>query len=109
MAVPTHTTDFPTLKSEIISLATALYGTYSTTPSPAFDLLSYTTPTSPSPDETENSTISVALIVYTGPASAPFTAWEMLSYVEDQASLRAGAEKILEDLRKGVGDVIRKF
>jgi hypothetical protein len=112
---------FAALKSQIISLATALYGTRSASPATVFDVLSFTTlPTFTSPNtppsstydangflETESdSTLGVALIQYTGPPSSPCTEWEMLSYVDDQTSMVAGAERLLEDLGKGVGGLV---
>jgi hypothetical protein len=110
---------FSILKSQIISLATALYGTRSKSPSTVFDVLSFTTPVNPnegasSPTSTygatgiliETSTLSVTLIQYTGPSSSPFTEWEMLSYVDEQTSMIAGAERLLEDLGKGLGRVV---
>jgi hypothetical protein len=110
---------FSTLKAQIISLATALYGTRLASPSTVFDVLSFPTPHNPNDrdDEAapvydangmliETPTLSVALIQYTDPPSSPFTAWEMLSYVDDQTSMIAGAEKLTEDLRKGLGRVI---
>jgi hypothetical protein len=111
---------FSTLKCQIISLATALYGTRSTSPSSFFDVLSFTTPTNDSDSHSETSTstynangilfeeptLTIALTTYTGPASSPFTAWEMLSYVDDQTSIIGGAEKLLEDLEKGIGGLV---
>jgi hypothetical protein len=112
---------FAALKGQIISLATALYGTRSASPATVFDALSFTTPPTSTPSNTPPSstydangflepdatpTLSVALIQYTGPPSSPFTEWVMLSYVDDQTSMVAGAERLLEDLGKGVGGLV---
>lgn len=48
----------------------------------------------------------VALILYTGPAACPSLSWDVLSYVDDQGTAVAGAEKLLEDLEKGIGRVM---
>ena len=90
---------FAALKSRITSLATALYGTRASTPSAAFDLLSYTA---------ANGTYGVALLLYTGPDNAPATRYEFLSYVEGQVSAVAGAEKLLRDMEEGMGGVVGK-
>jgi hypothetical protein len=112
---------FAALKGHIISLATALYGTHSASPSTVFDVLSFTTPTtSRSPNTRPSSTydangfleieceptLSVAVIQYTGSPCSPCIEWEMLSYVDDQISMMAGAERLLEDLGKGVGGLV---
>ncbi|KAF2827677.1 hypothetical protein CC86DRAFT_405786 [Ophiobolus disseminans] len=92
---------FDTLKSRIISLATALYGTRSPHASSSFDLLSYTTD--------DNVTHGVALILYTGPSTSPATSYEFLSYVDGQSSTIAGAERLLEDMEEGMGGVIGRL
>jgi hypothetical protein len=100
---------FTVLKSQIISLAAALYGTTST-PSGTFDVLPFSTPrTTPNGTRLNSSlTHGAALIYYTGPTSAPYVSWEMISYADNQASVNAGAQQLLEDMQSGVGDVISK-
>jgi hypothetical protein len=100
---------FTTLKSQIISLATALYGTTST-PSQAFDVLPFSQPRlTPNGTPLKSSlTHGAALIYYTGPASSPHVSWEMISYADSQSSVQAGAQRLLEDMQRGVGDVISK-
>ena len=109
---------FSALKAQIIGLATALYGTRSTCPPIVFDVLSFVTPGDGASAPTssmynangilvaEEPKLSVSLIQYTGPPTSPFIAWEMLSYVDDQNSRVCGAEKLLEDLGKGVGGLV---
>ena len=99
---------FDSLKSQIISLATALYGT-TTTPTTTFDVLPFSTPrTTPNGTPLNQHTHGAALIYYTGPAVSPYTSWEMLSYADAQPSVNAGAQQLLNDMQKGVGDVIGK-
>ncbi|KAF1946566.1 hypothetical protein EJ02DRAFT_508466 [Clathrospora elynae] len=97
---------FDALKSQITGLATALYG--STAPVRAtasnYDVLSFTTPDHDAGDE--DPILSIVLIYYSGPESSPFTAWKMLSYVDDQTSAIAGAEQLLADMRKAMGGVV---
>lgn len=100
---------FDALKSRILGLATALYGTTST-PAQSFDVLPFSTPRrTPNGTELNSYTHGAALIYYTGPASSPYVSWEMLSYVDDQPSVNAGAQRLLDDMQKGVGDVIGRF
>lgn len=97
---------FNSLKSQIISLATALYGTR-TTPGATFDVLAFSTPRrTPNGTALNQHTHGAALIYYTGPASAPYTSWEMLSYADNQHTVNAGAQQLLDDMQRGVGDVI---
>ncbi|KAH6637619.1 hypothetical protein C7974DRAFT_450589 [Boeremia exigua] len=97
---------FDALKARIISLATALYGT-TTTPQCTFDVLPFSAPRrTPGGTALNAYTHGAALIYYTGPASAPYVSWEMLSYVDGQATVNAGAQQLLDDMQKGVGDVI---
>jgi hypothetical protein len=107
MSSPAQT--FTTLKSQIISLATALYGTTST-PDRAFDVLPFSTPRlTPNGTPLKSSlTHGAALIYYTGPSSSPYVSWEMISYADNQSSVNAGAQQLLEDMQRGVGDVISK-
>jgi hypothetical protein len=84
-------------------LATALYGTHASSSSTAFDVLSFTTPT-----DDASRTHGVALIFYTGPPSAPFQSWDMISYIDAATSALTGAEKLLEDMQAGMGGVIGK-
>jgi hypothetical protein len=115
---------FSTLKAQIIGLATALYGTRSICPPTVFDVLSFATPNNTgdgtsacnssmydandilTADDEAEPKLSVSLIQYTGPPTSPFIAWEMLSYVDNQTSRVGGAEKLLEDLGKGVGGLV---
>lgn len=100
---------FNSLKSQIISLATALYGT-TTSPSATFDVLPFSSPRrTPGGTALNQYTHGAALIYYTGPASAPYTSWEMLSYTDSQHSVNAGAQQLLDDMQKGIGDVIGKL
>ncbi|OSS46458.1 hypothetical protein B5807_08517 [Epicoccum nigrum] len=97
---------FNSLKSQIISLATALYGS-TTTPSTTFDVLPFSTPRrTPNGTTLNQYTHGAALIYYTGPEHALHTSWEMLSYVDNQMSVNAGAQQLLDDMQRGVGDVI---
>ncbi|KAF1839607.1 hypothetical protein BDW02DRAFT_643646 [Decorospora gaudefroyi] len=107
---------FPSLKAQIIPLATALYGTKtSLPPASLFEVIPFTRrpSTSALASRTETGTgtppptiIGVALIAYTGPACSPFTSWELLSYVDEERSFVAGARRLLEELRGGVGGLI---
>jgi hypothetical protein len=115
---------FSALKAQIIGLATALYGTRSTCPPTVFDVLSFATPnhtgdgaSAPTSsmydangiliaDDEAEPKLGVSLIQYTGPPTSPFIAWEMVSYVDDETSRVGGAEKLLEDLGKGVGGLV---
>ncbi|KAF3047384.1 hypothetical protein E8E12_001271 [Didymella heteroderae] len=104
-SVPLSTAQtFNTIKSQIISLATALYGTTST-PDRTFDVLPFSTPRlTPNGTPLKSSlTHGAALIYYTGPASSPHVSWEMISYADNQASVNAGAQQLLEDMQRGVG------
>lgn len=97
---------FNSLKSQIISLATALYGS-TTTPSTTFDVLPFSTPRmTPNGTALNQYTHGAALIYYTGPEHALHTSWEMLSYVDNQMSVNASAQQLLDDMQRGVGDVI---
>ena len=120
---------FSTLKAQIIGLAVPLYGTRSEDASKVYDVVTYsmttnnggssndsrstfnTASTSSSNDGEEKAmpTHGVALILYTGPPSSPFTSWTLISHVEDQPDIITGANCLLEDLRKGMGGVISKF
>ena len=100
---------FESLKSQIISLATALYGT-TTAPTTTFDVLPFSTPRrTPNGTPLNQLTHGAALVYYTGPASSPYTSWEMLSYADAQPSVNAGAQQLLADMQKGVGDVIGTY
>ena len=119
---------FTAIKTQIISLATPLYGTRSEDASKVYDVVTYsmttnnggssndsrstfnTASTSSNNDSEEKimSTYGVALILYTGPSSSPFTSWTLISHVEDQPDIITGANCLLEDLRKGMGGVISK-
>jgi hypothetical protein len=87
------------MRSHLVALALALYGTQSSTPS-TFNVFTYT-----------NSAggYGVALILYTGATMSPYTSWEMLSYVANQPSPVAGAETLLEDLQNGMGGVMGRL
>ena len=121
-----ETTLFTALKAQIISLATPLYGTYAADAGEVYDVLAYTVPSSSagkastairddnkahsSQMEKEKSRPSygVALILYTGPANSPFTSWEMISCVHDQASEIEAAEVLLRELKGVMGGVVGK-
>ena len=97
---------FSALKAQIIALATALYGT-TTTPNATFDVLPFSTPrTTPNGTALNSYTHGAALIYYTGPSDSPYVSWEMLSYADNQMSVNASAQQLLDDMQKGVGDVI---
>lgn len=97
---------FSSLKSQIISLATALYGTR-TSPGATFDVLPFSTPRrTPNGTALNQYTHGAALIYYTGPANALHTSWEMLSYADNQPSVNSGAQQLLDDMQRGIGDVI---
>ncbi|KAI4927506.1 hypothetical protein J4E85_006017 [Alternaria conjuncta] len=120
---------FTAIKTQIISLATPLYGTRSEDASKVYDVVTYsmttnnggssndsrstfnTASTSSSNDGEEKAmpTHGVALILYTGPPSSPFTSWTLISHVEDQPDIITGANCLLEDLRKGMGGVISNW
>ena len=120
---------FTAIKTQIISLATPLYGTRSEEASKVYDVVTYsmttndggssndsrstfnTASTSSNNDAEEKAmpTYGVALILYTGPASSPLTSWTLISHVEDQPDIITGANCLLEDLKKGMGGVISKF
>ncbi|KAI4697795.1 uncharacterized protein J4E84_000928 [Alternaria hordeiaustralica] len=120
---------FSTLKAQIIGLAVPLYGTRSEDASKVYDVVTYsmttnnggssndsrstfnTASTSSSNDGEEKAmpTHGVALILYTGPPSSPFTSWTLISHVEDQPDIITGANCLLEDLRKGMGGVISNW
>ncbi|KAI4655765.1 hypothetical protein J4E93_000480 [Alternaria ventricosa] len=117
---------FTAIKTQIISLATPLYGTRSEDALKVYDVVTYsittnnggssndsrstfnTASTSSSDDAEEKamSTYGVALILYTGSSSSPFTSWTLISHVEDQPNIITGVNCLLEDLRKGMGGVI---
>ena len=120
---------FTAIKTQIISLATPLYGTRSEDASKVYDVVTYsmttnsdgssndsrstfnTASTSSNNDDEEEimSTYGVALILYTGASNSPFTSWTLISHVEDQPDIITGANCLLEDLRKGMSGVISKF
>ncbi|KAF1928866.1 uncharacterized protein M421DRAFT_4701 [Didymella exigua CBS 183.55] len=96
---------FAALKAQIISLATALYGTNAPSEA-AFAVLPFNTTTVLDLPASSPNRHAVALIYYTGPPAAPYSAWEMLSYADDQPSYVAGAQRLLDDMEKGLGEVI---
>ncbi|KAF2641448.1 hypothetical protein P280DRAFT_373375, partial [Massarina eburnea CBS 473.64] len=93
---------FASLKAQILSIATALYGTTSTTPQTAFDIITYSTP-SPSPSPS----YGIALITYPNPTS--FTTWEILSQTTNHRTINAGVSALLDDLRAGMGAVMAEL
>ncbi|ORX94467.1 hypothetical protein BCR34DRAFT_620143 [Clohesyomyces aquaticus] len=113
---------FAQLKQQIITLATALYGTH-TLPS-SFDVLTHisSSPASPSssshlnPNPNPNPNFGVALITYLptetplhGPgqkANAGYTSWELISKTSGHESVNMGMEALLGDLRVAVGGVM---
>jgi hypothetical protein len=124
VSFPSTSHSIPTTYS--IGIAAALYGAYATNPSTAFDVVTYTTtapytaaattasthaPATPSTstsfstsEEQATTTYAIALITYTSAESC--TAWELLSHIENQESPVIAAEKMLEDLRVGMGGVM---
>ncbi|KAI4930500.1 uncharacterized protein J4E92_004332 [Alternaria infectoria] len=120
---------FTAIKTQIISLATPLYGTRSEDASKVYDVVTYSmisndggssndsrstfnTASNSSDNDGEERrgpTYGVALILYTGPSSSPFTSWTLISHVEDQPDIITGANCLLEDLRKGMGGVISNW
>jgi len=131
----THATElleqqlFTAIKTQIISLATPLYGTRSEDASKVYDVVTYSmttnnvgssndsrstfnTASNSSDNDGEERTwptYGVALILYTGPSSSPFISWTLISHVEDQPDIITGANCLLEDLRRGMGGVISEF
>ncbi|RYN41812.1 hypothetical protein AA0112_g1738 [Alternaria arborescens] len=49
---------------------------------------------------------SVAIILYTGPPASPFTSWTLIRHVENQPDMITGANRLLADLRRGMGGVV---
>jgi hypothetical protein len=109
-------------------IATALYGTNSPTPSTAFDIITYTTtPTSPTISTSSRShwdshsqantntntptplpcSYGIALITY--PNFGSCATWELLSHIQNQSSVNAGMERLLADLRVGMGGVMGMY
>jgi hypothetical protein len=105
---------FSTLKTQIISLATPLYGTRAEDASKVYDVVSYCVPndidnandSNPGIEEETTPNHGVAIILYTGPSTSPFTSWTLISHVENQPDIITGANRLLQDLRKGMGGVI---
>ncbi|KAF2121813.1 hypothetical protein BDV96DRAFT_639898 [Lophiotrema nucula] len=91
------------LKEQIISIATALYGTKSSTPATAFDIIPYILPT-PSTDPPTPPISGVALIAYTSPTS--FSQWEIIARAEGQRDILSATEALLNDLRIGMGNAM---
>jgi hypothetical protein len=98
---------FSALKAQITSLATPLYGTRSEDASKVYDVVPYSMPNdNDSQDQTPS--YGVAILLYTGPSTSPFTSWTLISHVENQPDIIAGANRLLQDLRKGMGGVVGK-
>ena len=99
---------FSALKSQITSLSTPLYGTRSEDASKVYDVVSYSRPYDNDNVEEQPSQLSfgVAIILYTGPPASPFTSWTLISHMENQTDIITGANRLLADLRRGMGGVI---
>lgn len=99
---------FTTLKTQIVGLATPLYGTRSEDASKVYDVITYSmdlgdgnnnndsggtfnTASTNSDEDKARSTYGVALVLYTGPSSSPFTSWTLTSHVENQLDIITGA------------------
>ncbi|CAN9101222.1 unnamed protein product [Alternaria alternata] len=99
---------FSALKSQITSLSTPLHGTRSEDASKVYDVVSYSMPYDNDNVEEQPSQLSfgVAIILYTGPPASPFTSWTLISHVENQPDIITGANRLLANLRRGMGGVI---
>ena len=121
---PSPTSDDPALfahlKSQILSIAMALYGTSHPNPSLAFDILTYTTPLPSSMyillsgrRSIPPTLYGVALITYPSPTGGTAgeegrrcTAWERLATAESTLSIEHALGQLLGDLRSAVGAVM---
>ena len=90
-----NTTDYAKLLQQLSTVP------FSQNSSTAFDLLSYIATNSDG-----ELSYGVALILYIGSSNTPAVSWEMLSYVNNQPSAIAGAERLLEALESGMGGAI---
>lgn len=105
---------FTHLKFQILSLALALYGSSSSSPTPAFDIVTYTTPLPASLHILLNgrrvipSTLyGVALIAYTSPGD--FTSWERVARAENSGGHVDAMGGLLGDMQAGMGGVMGEF
>ncbi|KAI2476047.1 hypothetical protein Ptr902_12515 [Pyrenophora tritici-repentis] len=99
---------FESLKPQIVALATALYGSSSTSSSTFYDVVPYITssPETTNTPFTLQTTYGVALVLYTGPATAPYTSFHLISHVSHVPNIVTGARQLLTDLQRGMGSVI---
>jgi hypothetical protein len=109
---------FSALKEQITSLATPLYGTRAEDAAKVYDVVPYSMLNNNNNDdidieeeeeETTQPSFGVAIILYTGPSNSPFTSWTLISHVNNQPDIVTGANRLLADLRRGMGGVIGKF
>jgi hypothetical protein len=59
--------------------------------------------------EESQTSFGVAIILYTGPPTSPFTSWTLISHGDNQPDIVTGANRLLADLRRGMGGVIGMF
>ncbi|KAE8824255.1 hypothetical protein PTNB85_08811 [Pyrenophora teres f. teres] len=99
---------FASLKPQIIALATPLYGSSSTSSNTFYDIISYITsyPETTTTSSTLQPTYGVALLLYTGPPTAPYTSFHVISHVSHVPDIVTGARRLLADLQRGMGGVI---
>jgi hypothetical protein len=78
-----------------------------------YNVVSYSMPNDNDNDNTgeepTQSCFGVAIILYTGPPTLPFTSWTLISYVDNQPDIITGANRLLADLRRGMGGVIGMY
>ena len=106
---PPSPTLFTHLKSQILSLALALYGSTSSSPTSAFDIITYTKPLPASlhilldgRDVVPSTLYGAALIAYTSPGE--FTAWERVAVAENSGGWVEAMGELLGDMRRGDGE-----
>lgn len=108
-----QSTIFAHLKSKILSNALALYGTPQSSPTPAFDIITYTIPLPAGLQillngrtDIPSTLYGVALIAYTSPGE--FTSWERLATAENSGGIIAAMQELLVDVQEGMGRVMCK-
>ena len=101
------------LKSRILSNALALYGAPSSSPTPSFDIITYTIPLPPALQVLLDGRSGIpsilygaALITYTSPREC--TSWERLATAENSGGVVAAMQELLADIEAGVGRVMCK-
>jgi hypothetical protein len=116
---------FSILRSQTTSLAIPLYGTRSEDASKVYDVVSYSMSNDTATSNNNNyyysthngndigeepqTNFGVAIILYTGPPASPFISWTLISHVDNQPDIVTGANRLLADLRKGMGGVMGMF